>query len=232
MQDDKDKSNFFANMSHELRTPMNAIIGFSELLKRKAAGELNERQEHYVDNIIINSKHLLNLIDDILDISRIEAGNMELVKEKIPLHETINETMNLIRDKASKRNIILKSEFDPKLDFIEADRGRFKQVIFNLLDNAVKFSKEGGVVTVTTKKIENMAQISVSDTGVGIREEDRDKLFTAFWQADSGTSRKYGGTGLGLAISKRLVELHGGKLYAESKYGEGSTFTFLLPKGG
>lgn len=224
------KSEFLAIMSHELRTPMNAVIGFSELMKAKKAGELNEKQERYMDNILISSKHLLVLINGILDLTRVEAGKIELVIEKIVVHDAINETLNLLKATAEKRNVIFKKEIDPQLDYIEADRQRFKQILVNLVSNAVKFSKpEGGIVTVTAKKEENMAKISVSDTGIGIKEEDLGKLFQPFLQLDMSFSRKYGGTGLGLAISKQLVELQGGKIRAESKYGEGSTFTFLLP---
>ncbi len=222
------KSEFLANMSHELRTPLNAIIGFSELLKLKRAGDLNEKQGHYADNILTGGKHLLNLINDILDLSKIEAGKIELETENISVPETIDETITLIKQKALKHNVIIKKEIE--LANIEADKLRLKQILFNLLDNAVKFSKkEGGTVTVSAKRDGDMAQFSVSDTGIGIKREDMNKLFKEFEQLSSGVSRKYGGTGLGLAITKKLVELHGGKINTESKYGEGSTFTFLLP---
>ncbi|MCZ7396960.1 MAG: ATP-binding protein [Candidatus Methanoperedens sp.] len=224
------KSEFLANMSHELRTPLNSIIGFSELMKQKTAGELNNKQERYMENVLSSSNFLLNLINDILDLSKVEAGKIELVLERISVPVVINETINLIKEKASKNKVILKKELDPELDFIEADKQRVKQILFNLLSNAVKFSKEeGGTVTIITKKEEDMAKFSVSDTGIGVREEDMSKLFNEFEQLDSGISRNYGGTGLGLAISKKLVELHGGKIWAESRYGEGSTFTFTLP---
>ena len=226
----KIKSEFLANMSHELRTPLNSILGFSELLRLNYDGELNEKQEEYVDYIHSSGKFLLSLINDILDLSKVEAGKIELVPEKISLSDIVNETLNLINEKAMKHNIIIKVELDPETDFIEADKMRVKQILFNLLSNAVKFSKEeGGTVTVTAKKAGPMAQISISDTGIGIKEEDMGKLFKEFQQLDSGISRKYEGTGLGLAISKKLVELHGGTITAESKYGEGSTFTFSLP---
>ncbi len=209
---------------------MNSILGFSELLRLNYDGELNEKQEEYVDYIHSSGKFLLSLINDILDLSKVEAGKIELVPEKISLSDIVNETLNLINEKAMKHNIIIKVELDPETDFIEADKMRVKQILFNLLSNAVKFSKEeGGTVTVTAKKAGPMAQISISDTGIGIKEEDMGKLFKEFQQLDSGISRKYEGTGLGLAISKKLVELHGGTITAESKYGEGSTFTFSLP---
>lgn len=226
----KAKSDFLANMSHELRTPLNSIIGFSELLKQMAPKELTEKQQHYVDNVLLSSNHLLGLINDILDLSKVEAGKIDLVIEKISLPAVINETLSLIKEKAAKHNVQLEKELDAQLEFIEADKQRFKQIFFNLLSNAVKFSKsEGGTVTIITKKEGNTAKISIRDTGIGIKEEDMRKLFKEFEQLDSGISRRYGGTGLGLAITKKLVELHGGSITVESKYGEGSTFSFAIP---
>jgi len=227
---DKAKSEFLANMSHELRTPLNSSIGFSELLKQGIAGQLNDKQKHYVDNILTSNQFLLILINDILDLSKIEAGKIELVIEKIPVPEVIKETLNLIKEKAMKHKVLLKTEFDPELAFIEADKQRVKQVLFNLLSNAVKFSKEeGGTVTITAKKEGDMARISVSDTGIGIKAENIGRLFHKFEQLEKGISEKYGGTGLGLDITMHLVELQGGRIWARSKYGEGSTFTFLIP---
>lgn len=229
MLSSKAKSEFMATISHELRTPLNAIIGFSELLKQCNAGKLNESQVNYVDNILTSGSHLLALINDILDLAKVEAGRIELVIEKFPVSVTVRGTLVLIKERAAKNNITIIEELDPVLE-IEADKMRFNQILFNLLDNAVKFSKkEGGTITVIAKKEGNMAIISIADTGIGIRKEDIGKLFRGFEQLDSGISRKYGGTGLGLAISKKLVELHGGKITVESKYGEGSNFTFLLP---
>ena len=226
----KAKSEFLAQMSHELRTPLNSIIGFSELLKTGASGKLNEKQEHYTNNVITSSKFLLDLINDILDLSKVEAGKIELVKEKMSLPENIIESINLVKEKAFKNNILIKQDFDPQLAFIEADKQRVKQILFNLLSNAIKFSKhEGGTITIRTRKVGGMAKISVSDTGIGIKEENMEKMFHEFCQASPDISNKYGGTGLGLAISKKLVELHGGSIEVESKYGEGSTFTFSLP---
>ncbi|MDO8725788.1 MAG: PAS domain S-box protein [Candidatus Methanoperedens sp.] len=231
------KSDFLANMSHELRTPLNSILGFSELLMGKLPGELNEKQVHYLENVITSGKFLLNLINDILDLSKVEAGKMELVIEKLSVSQVLNETINLIKEKAMHHNIILKNDFDPDLDFIVADKKRFKQILFNLLSNSIKFSKkEGGTITIRSEKNCDMAKFSVSDTGIGIKKEQMGGLFHTFEQLDSGITKNYGGTGLGLAISKKLVELHGGKIYAQSEYGEGSTFTFTLPlkqkKGG
>ena len=226
----KAKSEFMANMSHELRTPLNAIIGFSQLLDAGMGGELKEKQKHYINNITTAGIFLLNLINDILDLSKIEAGKIELNIEKIPLQATLEETITLIKEKAMKHNIIIKKEFETGLDLMDADKQRVKQILFNLLSNAIKFSKdEGGTVTITTRKVDENVQISVCDTGIGIKPENIGKLFQKFEQLDKGISQKYGGTGLGLAITKQLVEQHGGRIWAESKYGEGSTFTFTLP---
>jgi PAS domain S-box-containing protein len=226
----KAKNDFLSNMSHELRTPLNAVVGFSELLKMKTLGNLTEKQEAYVDNIRYGGKHLLNLISDILDLSKIDAGKMELVIENISVPETLNQAIVMVEEMGNKNNVTLKKELDPELVFIEADKQRFIQILFNLLSNAVKFNrKEGGTVTVTTEREGDMAKFSVSDTGIGIKEEDKNKLFKDFEQLDKGISRKYGGTGLGLAITKKLVELHGGKIWVDSEFGVGSTFTFSLP---
>jgi len=226
----KAKSEFLANMSHELRTPLNSIIGFTELMRQKMAGDLNVKQERYVENVLNSSKFLLNLINDILDLSKVEAGKIELIIERMSVPVVISETMTLLKERASKNNVTLKKELDPELDFIDADKQRIKQILFNLLNNAIKFSKtEGGTVCVRTKMDGASARISVSDTGIGIKEEDMDRLFQTFEQLDSGITKNYGGTGLGLAISKKLVELQGGTIAVESRYGEGSTFTFTLP---
>jgi len=224
------KSEFLANMSHELRTPLNAIIGFSQILREGMHGELNEKQRHDVDNVLTSGKFLLELISEILDMSKIEAGKLELMRERISVPVTISEALILVKEISSKRNVLIKREFDPLLDFVEADKLRFKQILFNLLSNAIKFSKpEAGTVTIRTKKEGDMAKFSVSDTGIGIKEEDMGKLFQEFGQVSYDISRKYGGTGLGLAISKKLVEMHGGSISVESRYVEGSTFTFTLP---
>ena len=224
------KSEFLSTMSHELRTPLNSILGFSDLLKQKIVGDLSEKQEHYIDNIIKSSRHLLDLINDILDISKIEAGKINMNIEQMSVASTVNETVELVKATAVKHNVALIKEIDPLIGVIEADKQKFKQVLFNLLSNAVKFSKSnGGNVTIRAKKIGDIVEMSVVDTGIGIKKEDLGKLFNKFQQIESGSSRKYGGTGLGLAISKQLVELHGGKIWAESKYGEGSAFIFRFP---
>ena len=229
---DKTKSEFLTTMSHELRTPLNAVIGFSELLKMNASGNLNEKQLKYMNNILYGGKHLLNLIDDVLDLSKLESGKIDIYIEKISLPVTIDETCVLLKEEAARKNVIIKKEFEPQIEFIEADKKRVMQIFFNLLSNAVKFSKEeGGTVIVTTKREGDAVRISISDTGIGIQEEDQKRLFKEFEQLDSGITRKFGGTGLGLAISKKLVELHGGKIWAESTYGEGTTISFTMPIG-
>jgi len=226
----KAKLEFLANMRHKLRTPLNSIIGFSELMKQKVGGGLSEKQEHYLDNILTNSRQLLDVINDVFDLIRIETDNMELNIEEFSAPFALEETISLFKEKAAKRKVILKNEPDPKLEMIESDQNKFRQILSNLLDNAVKFSKdEGGTVIIKTRKLEDTIQISISDTGIGIKETDMDKLFKSFELVDSGITKKYDSTGLGLVISKYLVEMQGGKITVESKFGEGSTFTFLLP---
>jgi protein-histidine pros-kinase len=228
----KAKSEFLAIMSHELRTPLNAIIGFSELMNSNMQSEMNEKQKRYMENILTAGKNLLGLVDSILDLSRVEAGKMEIFIEKISVHGTINDTLSPLKEKAAKQNIILKNDLDPQLDTIETDTQKFKHILTNLLSNAIKFSKpDGGTVTIRTKKEGDMAKFSVSDTGIGIMEKNMGRLFKTFEQLDTGSTRKYGGTGLGLVVSKKLVELISGSITAESRYGEGSTFTFTLPVG-
>ncbi len=229
----KARSEFLTIISHELRTPLTSVIGYSIILKGKTQGKLNEKQEFFVDNVLASSKHLLGLINGILDMAKIESGKLEIVFEEISVPETIHETLKLLKEKAAGHKIVLRTEFDPEPLHIKADRQKFKQILFNLLSNAIKFSKEeGGIVTVSAEKEGDMAKISVSDTGIGIKEEDIPKLFQKFEQLDSGISRKYDGTGLGLSITKHLVEMHGGKITVKSKYGRGSTFSFLLPMDG
>jgi len=226
----KTRSEFLMIMSHELRTPLTSVIGFSILLQGKTHGELNEEQTFFVDTILKSSKHLLDLINNFLELAKMEAGKQEIIFEEVSVPDTINEILEMIKDNARERDIILRKEFDPEILSIQIDRMAFKQMLFNLLSNAIKFSnKEGGIITISTKKENDMAKISVDDTGIGIKEEDLPRLFKMFEQLDSGISRKYEGTGLGLAITKKLVEMHGGKIWVESKYGQGSKFILLLP---
>jgi signal transduction histidine kinase len=209
---------------------LNSIIGFSDILKQKNVGEINEQQEKYLDNILRSGQHLLGLVNEILDFIILDAGKLELSIRRIPVNITIDENIERIRPKTQEKKVTISKDIDPQLQFIEVDNEKFSQILQQLLDNAIKFSKaEGGVIKITALKTGNMAQFSISDNGIGIKEENMEKLFLVFQQLDSGLSRKYSGTGLGLSISKKLVELHGGNIRAESKYGEGSTFTFKIP---
>lgn len=228
------KTNFLLMMSHELRTPMNAILGFSEMLKQKTTGELNEKQAHFIGNIILGGNKLNNILTQILDIIKMDIGKLELCIETIPVPETIDDVTSVIKEKAAAKNVVVVKKVDPQLEHIESDKQKLKQVLINLLDNAVKFSKpEGGTVTISSIKEGDMAKFSVSDTGIGIKKEDIEKLFQRFSQLDSGTTRAHGGIGIGLAISKEFVDMMGGKLSVKSEFGKGSIFTLTLPlKGG
>jgi signal transduction histidine kinase len=223
------KSEFMMAMSDELRTPLNSIIDYSDLLKKKDFGELNNNQEKYVDNINLSGKNLLMIINDILDLSKVEANKIDLSIEKMSLAEVINITIAIVKDIANQKKIQIITEIDPGSDLIEADKNRIRQVLFNILSNAIKYSKPEGIVTITVKKEGDMARVSVSDTGIGIKEDEMGRLFKEFEQLDKGLSRQYGGIGLGLVISRKLIELHGGNIWVKSKYGEGSTFYFTLP---
>jgi signal transduction histidine kinase len=224
------KSEFLANMSHELRTPLNAVIGFSEVLAEQLFGEINAKQAEYVNDILESGRHLLLLINDILDLSKIEAGRMGLEPEVFDLAGAIDNALTLVRERAHKRGIALASAVDPKVGAIRADQRKVKQVLLNLLSNALKFTSEGGRVDVRAVAHGGMAEISVSDTGVGIAPEDLEAVFEEFRQVGS-VSKKIEGTGLGLAISRKFVELHGGTIRVESAVDKGSTFTFTLPLG-
>jgi signal transduction histidine kinase/CheY-like chemotaxis protein len=223
------KSEFLANMSHELRTPLNAIIGFSELLLDQTFGELNEAQADYVNDILSSGRHLLELINDILDLSKIEAGKMQLRVESFDVQQVVEEAMATLQVAASKKNIRLERELPSDLPLFCADRGKFKQILNNLLSNAIKFTPEGGRVSLSCHGQDDDLEVSVSDTGIGIKKEDQERIFEAFMQVDGSYSRKYQGTGLGLTLVKRFIELHGGHLSVESEPGRGSRFTFWLP---
>ncbi len=225
----KTKTEFLANMSHELRTPLNSIIGFSEILHDLTFGPLNEKQLKYISNVLTSGNHLLTLINDILDLSKVEAGKMELVYDEFVVSTVINEIKTLVISIASKKNIMINVITYEKLITIHADGGKFKQILFNLMSNAIKFSPNGGSVTIDAKCINDMVQIAITDTGIGISKEDQKKLFQPFVQVDASTSRQFEGTGLGLALVKRFVGLHGGKVWIESEPGKGSTFTFTIP---
>jgi signal transduction histidine kinase len=222
------KSEFLANMSHELRTPLNAVIGFSDVLRDQMFGELNAKQMEYVDDIHTSGRHLLTLINDILDMSKIEAGRMDLQVSSFSLPEVLRNSVALLRERATRQGIALSLEVDPGIDIIEADERLLKQVIFNLLSNALNFTERGGHVEVAARDQGDQVAISVRDDGVGIAPDDQARIFLEFEQAGKSTVQE--GTGLGLALSRRFVELHGGRLTVDSAPGAGSTFTFTLPK--
>jgi signal transduction histidine kinase len=225
----KHKSDFLANMSHELRTPLNAIIGFSEVLIDRMFGEVNEKQADYLKDIHESGKHLLSLINDILDLSKIEAGRMDLEISSFHLPTALSNAMTLVRERAQRHGIQLDLEIGPGLGDLQADERKFKQIVVNLLSNAVKFTPDGGRVDVSALLDPTHIRISVKDTGIGIAPEDHAAVFEEFKQVGRDYTRKAEGTGLGLALTKRFVELHGGEIRLESAPGKGSTFTFTLP---
>jgi signal transduction histidine kinase len=222
------KSEFLANMSHELRTPLNAIIGFSEVLTERMFGELNEKQEEYLKDIYASGQHLLSLINDILDLSKIEAGRMELEVTDFDLPSAIDNALILVRERASRRGITLGHSIDERLGSIRGDERKVKQVLLNLLSNALKFTPEGGRIDVSAVPRDGVAEISVADTGVGIAPEDQEAVFEEFRQVGTA-DKKVEGTGLGLALSRKFIELHGGRIWVESEVGKGSRFAFSLP---
>ena len=222
------KSEFLANMSHELRTPLNAIIGFSEVLAERMFGEINEKQAEYIGDILQSGQHLLSLINDILDLSKIEAGRMELELSDFDLPSAIENALMLVRERAIRRGITLGHTVDDHLGMIHADERKVKQVLLNLLSNALKFTPEGGKIEVQAAVSDGVAEISVTDTGVGIAPEEQEAVFEEFRQVGTA-SKKVEGTGLGLAISRKFIELHGGRIWVTSKVGSGSTFAFTLP---
>ena len=223
------KSEFLANMSHELRTPLNAIIGFSEILAEKMFGDVNEKQTEYLQDILESGRHLLSLINDILDLSKIEAGRMELELSEFDLPQAIENALILVRERASRRGIRLASTVDPRLGMIGGDERKVKQVLLNLLSNALKFTPEGGRIDVGARVHDGAAEVSVADTGIGIAPEDQAAVFEEFRQVGTA-DKKAEGTGLGLALSRKFIELHGGRIWVRSEIGAGSTFTFTLPQ--
>ncbi|MFN2645353.1 MAG: GAF domain-containing protein [Burkholderiales bacterium] len=225
----KHKSDFLANMSHELRTPLNAIIGFSEVLIDKMFGEVNAKQLDYLKDIHESGRHLLSLINDILDLSKIEAGRMDLEISSFHLPTALSNAMTLVRERAQRHGIALGLDVDPRLGEFQADERKFKQIVVNLLSNAVKFTPDGGRVDVSAKRDTTMVEIAVRDTGIGIAPEDQTAVFEEFKQVGRDYTRKAEGTGLGLALTKRFVELHGGEIRLESAPGKGSTFTVSFP---
>ena len=239
------KSEFLANMSHELRTPLNHIIGFTELILAKNFGDLNDTQEEYLKDVHFSSTHLLSLINDILDLSKVEAGKMALESSTVDIVGLLKNSMMMIKEKAMRHSIKLKLEVNGISETIVADERKLKQIIYNLLSNAVKFTPDGGEIRMVAQKansddgngveietplLDNFIEIAVQDTGAGIKIEDLDRIFDPFEQAESSANKKYQGTGLGLALTRSLVELHGGKIWVQSSgEGRGSSFHFVIP---
>ena len=223
------KSEFLANVSHELRTPLNAIIGFSEVLGERMFGELNEKQAEYTEDILSSGRHLLSLINDILDLSKIEAGRMELEVTTFDLPMAIENALLLIRERASRHGIKLARVIDDRLGDFTGDERKMKQILVNLLSNAVKFTPEGGQIKVEATLGDSVVIISVTDTGIGIAPEDHEAIFEEFRQVGTNYAQKREGTGLGLSLTRKFVEMHGGKIWVESELGKGSMFIFTLP---
>ena len=223
------KSEFLANMSHELRTPLNAIIGFSEVLLERMFGEINEKQDDYLKDIHSSGKHLLSLINDILDLSKVEAGRMELEPATFDVPTAIGNAMTLVRERAQRHGIALSLDVADGVEEIVADERKFKQILLNLLTNAVKFTPDGGRVAVLARRAGDLLEVAVRDTGIGIAKDDQEAVFEEFRQVGRNYTNKQEGTGLGLALTRRFVELHGGTIRLESEPGRGSTFTFTIP---
>ena len=223
------KSEFLANMSHELRTPLNAVIGFSEVLLQRMFGALNDKQDEYLKDIYASGQHLLSLINDILDLSKIEAGRMELVPAPFHLPTALENAVTLVRERAGRHGIALHMDLDPRLGELVGDERKVKQVLLNLLSNAVKFTPEGGRISLKARRTDGAVEIAVTDTGIGIAPEDQVAVFEEFRQVGNDDARKQEGTGLGLTLAKKFVELHRGWIWVESEVGRGSTFTFTLP---
>jgi GAF domain-containing protein len=225
------KSEFLANMSHELRTPLNAIIGFSEVLQERFFGELNEKQAEYTDDILTSGRHLLSLINEILDLSKVEAGRMELELATFDIPIAIDNARTFVRERATTHGITIDVTVDERLGDFVGDERKIKQILLNLLSNAVKFTPEGGRIGINARQADGAVEISVTDTGIGIAPEDQPKIFEEFRQVGTDYAHKVEGTGLGLTLAKKFVELHGGKIWVESEVGKGSRFIFTLPIG-
>ena len=224
------KSEFIANMSHELRTPLNGIIGFTEFLIDEKPGPLRPKQKEYLGDVLNSARHLLQLINDVLDLAKVEAGKMELHPATFPVREAVEEVTAVIKSIADKKHIAVGIEVSDGLDAVTLDQHKFKQVLYNLLSNAVKFANEGGQVDIRARRMDpHWLEVQVRDIGIGIKAEDINRLFTEFEQLDSGTARRFEGTGLGLALTKKIVEFQGGRIGVQSEPGKGSVFTVVLP---
>lgn len=224
------KTEFLSRMSHELRTPLNGVIGFAEFLVDERPGALNDKQKEYLNDILNSGRHLLNLINDVLDLAKVEAGKMGFSPELFEIRQAIQEVCSVLQPLADKKSQKIHAKIRPGVNRVFLDQQKFKQVLYNLLSNAIKFTDDGGeiFISATMRKPDDL-ELIVRDTGIGIREEHVSRLFTEFEQLESGTSRRYEGSGLGLALTKKIVELQGGRITVESEFGEGSSFTVLLP---
>jgi signal transduction histidine kinase len=218
-------------MSHELRTPLNAILGFSEILAQGMFGPINDKQAEYLRDILESGRHLLSLINDILDLSKIEAGRMELEVSEFDLAQAIDNALTLVRERALRRGITLQHVIDLQHAGIRADERKVKQVLLNLLSNALKFTPEGGRIEVRAARADGSIAVSVADSGIGIAPEHHETVFEEFRQVGTA-DKKAEGTGLGLALSRKFIELHGGRIWVESMPGHGATFRFILPTSG
>lgn len=228
------KSDFLANVSHELRTPLNAVMGFSEIIRDGMVGPVTDEQKEYLNDIMESGQHLLDLINDILDLSKIEAGKMELDVSEFDFRELVERSLIMFKEKAFKHKIEAGCEVGEGIGNIVADERRLKQVLFNLLSNAFKFTPDGGNITVRARMIPGepkQIECSVEDTGIGIKQEDMPRLFKPFEQLESVLTKEHPGTGLGLALCRKIVELHGGRIWVESEFGKGSRFIFVIPPG-
>jgi signal transduction histidine kinase len=224
------KSEFLANMSHELRTPLNGIIGFTEFLIDEKPGPLRPKQKEYLSDVLNSARHLLQLINDVLDLAKVEAGKMELYPETFSMRMAVEEVTAVIKSIARKKHITVGIEVSDGLDAITLDQHKFKQVLYNLLFNAVKFTDEGGQVDIHAHRLDpHRLEVQVRDTGIGIKAEDINRLFAEFEQLDSGTARRFEGTGLGLALTKKIIGFQGGRIGVQSEPGKGSVFTVVLP---
>jgi len=223
------KSEFISNMSHELRTPLNAIIGFSEMLLLGTFGTLNDKQTKYANNINSSGKHLLELTNDLLDLSKVEAGKMELRPKEFDVSPTIEEVNKLVASIAEKKRIDIFTDIADNTIIVEADKTKFKQILYNLLSNSIKFTPDNGTIVVSANIMDDLLYVSVKDSGMGIAKEDIGAIFRPFKQLEEMTSKVQQGTGLGLAIVKKFVEMHGGTIWVESEVGNGSTFSFTIP---
>jgi signal transduction histidine kinase len=226
---DELKSDFMATMSHELRTPLTSIIGYSDMLLSGMTGELNEKQSAFVDSILKGGEALLGLINDILDLTKIESGRLELNRESVDLRAALLGVLPVVKPRAQDKHIRISTFLPTDLPLILADPAKFNQILLNLLTNGIKYTHENGSVSVEARTVDGMVEIWINDTGMGIAKEDQDKVFQRFTQIDSSASRSQGGTGLGLAIVRELVELHGGSIRLQSKLGKGSSFIFTMP---